>query len=262
MRGLFQWLLLVVVLAGGCSGSVPAESSATVATSQPAPRAEATHLVSYSGGARPDQPLPMVILIHGYGGTPDKMLQSFGVIDTPARIVSLRGQANQRRGYFWFPVNVDDPDVPALAVDLRRVGGNLSREIQDLKRQYPTQGLPIVLGFSQGAMIAMELGLTVPHELGAAIVVAGYYPPQLFPASPSEANGTHLYALHGTADDVLPIEHMREAIAHLRRTKYTIDYREVEGMGHAVDGPSLRALLKVLRREAARQTELGQAGHP
>ena len=253
MRSLLHIVALVSFFGGACSFVSPAEPPAEPVLSTNGAQQE-RHLVEYSNSARPEQRLPMLVLVHGYGGTPDKMLASFGTINVPTRIVSLRGKSNHRRGFYWFPVDVENPDVPQLATDLRRVGEDVATELAALTARYPTKGQPVVLGFSQGAMIALELGLQHPERLATAVVVAGYYPPQLFPKKEAhQPRAAEIFAIHGTVDDVLPIGHMREAVEAIRQSSIDVDYREYEGMGHGVEGLAHRQVMRLLERELREQ---------
>lgn len=261
MRAPWFAYFLIAVVGFGCADRTPeaAESQAVQAdTKDQAIR----HRVDYSAGAESHQRLPMLVLIHGFGGTPDKMYQSFGSVDVPARVVSLRGKSGKRRGFFWFPVDVENPDIPGLSRDLLSTGQHVAEELRSLTTRFPTHGLPVVLGFSQGAMIALELGVHHSDNIGASVIVAGYYPPPLYSGESFSPSTKPLVAIHGTADEVLPIEHMRTALQVLALSDVKIEFHEYEGMKHSVDSEAHRFAMGVLNNELRRQSQSGQSGHP
>jgi phospholipase/carboxylesterase len=79
--------------------------------------------------------------------------------------------------------------------------------VRENDRGIPTSKI-FLAGFSQGGAMTYTAGLTHPGKLAGLIVLSGYVPStSLIDASFSEANrDTPIFAAHGTADDVLPIQ--------------------------------------------------------
>jgi phospholipase/carboxylesterase len=135
-----------------------------------------------------------------------------------------------------------------LAKDLKTTAGDIAKQLDELSIRFPTKGKPVVVGFSQGAMIALELALWHPEVLGGGLVLSGYYPEQLYPTERSPESRPPLFSIHGTADEVLPIVHMRTIIAHANQLGYGIEHREYEGMAHGLDGQAHRQAMMLMER--------------
>jgi predicted esterase len=83
----------------------------------------------------------------------------------------------------------------------------LAATLVTLRAQWPTLGLPVVLGYGAGANVALALAARSPASVGGVVAIAGSLPEQAVPAAaPVARPGTPLrvYVLHGTRDDVVP----------------------------------------------------------
>jgi phospholipase/carboxylesterase len=259
MNSPLRSLFLVMLLVCGCSfpkavptEEVPPESLAPVAQKTK----ELDYLVALTGDVSAEAAAPMLVLIHGYGGTPEKMLKSFENLPGPARVVSLRGDPTPRRGFVWFPVRVQDPDIERLASGLTHAGARIAKQLEVLVERYPTLGRPVIAGFSQGGMLAVELGLKHPERVGASIVLSGYYPPLSYPTEGPGEWSPPFFSVHGTADPVLPIAAMREAIAAIEGRGYNVKHWEYEGMEHGLSAAAHGQAMGVMSQQLAVQSAL------
>jgi len=252
-------LLIGVLLGTACSKQQPDSAEPHVhqaATPEVSGPTELDYVLSVTGKGGEQSSLPMLVLIHGYGGTPEKMLQSFGAISHTARVVSLRGDPAPRRGFLWFPIRVRDPDIDRLAAGLEASGTRIASQIELLRSRYPTLGKPVVAGFSQGGMIAVELGLRHPNTVGAAVILSGYYPPQSFPATGPSPSAPPLFAIHGTADSVLPVDDMRSLIMHVNSLGYGLKHWEYEGMEHGLNNDAHSRAMALIQEQLQVQSGL------
>lgn len=118
--------LLCVVLA--CAA--PAAAQATPAAPAPA-RQTATigpyrYLTFVTGGARPDDRLPMIIGLHYSSATPERVASDFDAIGVPARIVLPQGRYPRRDGFSWFSSTYANLDAAAQRAETFRVTDELS----------------------------------------------------------------------------------------------------------------------------------------
>jgi dipeptidyl aminopeptidase/acylaminoacyl peptidase len=65
-----------------------------------------------------------------------------------------------------------------------------------------------------------------------------------------------MLAIHGTADDVLPVEGMRTAIAHVNALGYGIKHWEYEGMQHGLAEEAHRRAMELMQGELDAQSAL------
>ncbi|MFL5254698.1 MAG: alpha/beta hydrolase [Rhodopila sp.] len=113
----------------------------------------------------------------------------------------------------------------------------------ELARQELPADAYAIMGFSQGAMIALFTGLRRPTPPRAILAFSG-----ALIASDKLAeemtNHTRVLLVHGEADDVVPVERSREAEAALQAAGVPVDAHYVPRLGHGIDdsGISLGAL--------------------
>jgi phospholipase/carboxylesterase len=208
------------------------------------------------GGAGPEDPLPMLVAIHGLGDHPDNFVHLFDGFADPVRVILPRGlDAEPEGGWSWFPLRARDPDVDALSAGIRHAADRIAEGIDELSRSRPTLGKPVVTGFSQGGMLTFALAVHHPELVGHAVVVGGWLPPPLLPSAPAEgkAFGHHrrpswngppmtasasayppIVALHGTADAAVPLAPTELAVQALAEQGITAELHTYEGVGHMI----------------------------
>lgn len=205
------------------------------------------------GDADFDDPLPLVVLLHGRGDRPRIPGGPFAGVDTPMRLVMPRGPLRLGAGYAWVPVSVTHRRPDALASALRERTEHLAALIQTLSATLPTLGRPVVAGFSQGGLLAFSLALHRPDVVGRAFPIAGWVPPALMPASSVAPElRVPIRSAHGTEDPIIPIGPTREVVAMLRALEWEVELVEFDGVGHAVS-PEMNALFEAWLEEALRE---------
>lgn len=164
-----------------------------------------------------DRPAPLVLVLHGAGGSATRGLALLRDLADDAGLVLLAPASRQRTwdvvlGGFGPDVALVDAALDATfqrcAVDRRRLA---------------------VSGFSDGASYALSLGLA-NGDLFTHVVA---FSPG-FVASGRRVGRPRCYVSHGTRDAVLPIDRCsRRIVPMLQRTGYAVRYREFDGP-HAV----------------------------
>jgi phospholipase/carboxylesterase len=204
------------------------------------------------GNAGPEDPLPMIVAIHGLGDHPDNFRHLLDEFHEPVRLILPRGlDAVPEGGFSWFPLRARDPDVEALSLGIRQAADRIAEGIRALSSSRPTLGKSIVTGFSQGGMLTFTLAVHHPDVVGHAVVVGGWLPPPLLPAvPPRKASGAEgepsrppIVALHGTADAAVPFPPTQQAIEALVERGIAVELLPYEGAGHMISELMLRDLL-------------------
>jgi phospholipase/carboxylesterase len=187
------------------------------------------------GGAGEDEPLPLVVAIHGLGDDPRNFGRLFDGFDTPARLLLPRGlDATEGGGWSWFPIRARDPDVEALARGIDRAGDLLAGAIVEAAAARPTLGKPIVTGFSQGGMISFAIAVDHPEIVAAALPMGGFLPGPLVPTDAGNKDYPPIDAYHGTDDRAVAYTLVQDTVASLGRIGVKVELHSYEGVGHAV----------------------------
>jgi phospholipase/carboxylesterase len=247
-------LLSVLVLAGcgAASGTVlPAERAARVVTPPalevvPLPYdAPGVHIepgelegLAYAevvlGDVEAEDALPLVVALHGFGDAPRFPAGPVLRTGLPMRLVLPRGPLPAGSGAAWSTHRVREGNDAALTADLELAADRVARLTDALARSRPTAGSPVVMGFSQGAMVAWFASQRHPGTFGVALVGAGWLPPAM---RDGLVCGTPLRAVHGLGDAVVPVEPARAAVLALAARGCITEWVEVSGVGHEVVPP-------------------------
>ncbi|MFL5578571.1 MAG: alpha/beta hydrolase [Gemmatimonadaceae bacterium] len=187
-------------------------------------------------GYRADSPAPLVLLLHGAGGSARGGLAPLLPFADDAGLVLL---APDSRGTTWdFLRGAYGPDVAFID---RALAWTFARLAVDPARL-------AIGGFSDGASYALSLGLT-NGDLFARVVA--FSPCVLAPTA--YRGRPRVFVSHGTSDEVLPIDACSRAIVPaLRRTGYDVTYREFDGP-HTVPAEIARAAVDWLASDGARR---------
>ncbi len=190
--------------------------------------------------AAPSARPPVLVLLHGVGADELDLLPVADAIDPRLLVVSLRAPYEaEPMGYAWYALDwrttpptprVDQAEASRAAL-VAFLPGLAARAGGDPERLF-------LFGFSQGAAMALAVALTRPDLVRGAVIHSARALPFLFGpegrAAPSALARLDALVLHGTEDDVIPVEsgrEVRDLLAPLLGDRLT--YREHEA-GHFV----------------------------
>jgi phospholipase/carboxylesterase len=165
----------------------------------------------------PDTPLPLLVLLHGAGGSGAGILRRLGSAADAAGVAVL---APDSRDHTWDAIRGGfGPDVRFLSRALDRVCESVSVDPARIA----------IGGFSDGATYALSVGL-INGDLFRRILAfsPGFMVGDRLQGTPK------IFVSHGTADRVLPIDRCsRVLVPALKQRGYDVIYREFDG-GHEV----------------------------
>ena len=196
----------------------------------------------------PDDPMPLVVVLHGRGGKPTVPAQSFRD-QLPLRFFIPQAPDKMGNGYTWLATYTQSGQTQLLTRSLSARVDQLAPAIFAFQKLRPTLGKPIVTGFSQGGILSYALATRYPQRFAAAFPLAGWLPPALYPPRYPKQKFPYIYAQHPTDDKVIPVDKARATVKALRARGLYVDFRESPG-GHkvtpAMDEEVLRATRKYL----------------
>jgi phospholipase/carboxylesterase len=197
-----------------------------------------------SGAAR-----QLVVFLHGYGADGNDLIdigRAWQGLMPQAAFVSPHapepcGQA--AAGRQWFPLTFRDPNERWTGVN--KAAPVLERFLDaELKRRnLPPSALALV-GFSQGTMMALHVGL---RRVVAPVAIVGY---SGLLAVPPDANAEKFAAevtsrppvllVHGDQDDLIPAQALFHAASGLASLGVPVEWHLSAGIGHGIDQEGLR----------------------
>lgn len=100
----------------------------------------------------------------------------------------------------------------------------------------------IIMGFSQGGVMSLEAGINYKGKVAAIISMSGYMPDPWDTLTKAQVPlDTPILLVHGTGDEVVPVEGSRKAVKALKDAGYNPILREFP-MGHQITEESLGAV--------------------
>jgi predicted esterase len=181
----------------------------------------------------------VAILIHGRGASAHDILslsQAFSAGD-------VAYLAPQAQGHTWYPYSFLTPmqqNQPFLDSALRRIGD----VIADVERQGTPRDRVALMGFSQGACLALEFAARHARRYAAVVAFSGGLigPPGTPRDYEGTMAGTPVFLGCSDVDAHIPVERVRESADVFRRLGGTVDERIYPRMGHTINPDELQAV--------------------
>lgn len=206
-------------------------------------------------GAPPKQ---IVLLLHGFGSSGADMISlAPHWQDALPDALFLAPHAPQRcemmaAGYQWWGLSGFAPS--ALAAGAASAAPAINAFIDRKLTQYglTEAGLALV-GFSQGTMMALHIGLRRPRAVASVVGYSGMLTGTAelahkdFPKPP-------VLLVHGTADPVVPIAALHKAENELNHLRVQVTTHISHGVAHSVDPVGLRLGRDFVAKEFARSS--------
>jgi phospholipase/carboxylesterase len=202
----------------------------------------------------------LVVFLHGYGADGNDLIEIGraweGLLPNAAFVAphAPRPCGQAPMGREWFPLTFRNPDE-------RWDGVNAAAPVLDAfldaelgRQKVPPSALALV-GFSQGTMMALHVGL---RRTTAPAAIVGYsgmlvlkgdkdidgYRPEIRARPP-------VLMIHGDADEVIPTDALFHSTDALAKLDVPVEWHLSAGIGHGIDGEGLRHGGQFLARRLA-----------
>jgi predicted esterase len=192
-----------------------------------------------TGGAPLAEAAGVLVLLHGRGGSAQDMLALAKDI-FPQEPGEGRGRfawfVPEAAGRQWYPYSLLEKlerNRPALNSAL----GLVKRVLAKAEAAGVAPERTVLLGFSQGAGVALEFAVRHPHRYGGIIALSGGLlgaegTPRDYEGS---LEGTPVFLGAGDIDPHLPRRRVTETAEVLERLGAVVTRRTYAGLGHAID---------------------------
>jgi len=158
-------------------------------------------------------------------------------------------------GHGWFPISMGrlpDPGGFAKGAAALRAFLDAALDFHPVDRRKL-----VLLGFSQGGVMAYDLALREPERFAGLVALSSWLPDALADSLPRQAALARLPTLvvHGTRDPMIPVDRGRASRDRLLALGVPTAYREYE-MEHEIRPEALRDLVEWLDERVLRPVRL------
>lgn len=183
----------------------------------------------------------LLVMLHGYGADAQDLMHLAHMLlaGREQQVAAISLQAPERLppphpGRQWFAL----PDLKPQTLD---AGVAKARPLvsEALKRLWSMSGVraeqTLLLGFSQGGMIALEVGLRMPQPLGQLVCLSGLLAGCERLAKEKAGQTPPVLMVHGEADGVVPFAAMQSSAQVLTALGVSVEAHGRPGLGHSID---------------------------
>jgi len=215
---------------------------------------------------------PAVVLLHGFGAPGDDLVSLYRVLETPpgTRFVfpeaplSLMGGLGDSRA--WWMIDVDAVERAIQSGEPRDMSADVpdglaearALVIEMLDALGPTLHVPegqlVLGGFSQGAMLALDVALHDPRPLAGVVLMSGtLLAAEEWVVRMPDRAGLPVLQSHGERDLLLPYSAAETLRDHLGEAGLHVEWVPHRG-GHEIPNPVVSALDTFLQRVLSKWT--------
>jgi phospholipase/carboxylesterase len=202
------------------------------------------YVLTVPSGKRDDAALPLVLVMHGRGADANDLANLAPMIDDGYRFV-FPNAANKFEpmpgysfGYSWFDGWPPEGDTIVQSRE------KLLALIDELVERYPTrEGKIVVAGFSQGGMMAIDVGFRTKQPVAGIICMSG----AIYEAGQPPLRKLPVLIVHGSEDDKIPLWAAQRTRMVLEEHAVPTEYHEFP-MGHHVTPESMAVVRSFLLR--------------
>jgi phospholipase/carboxylesterase len=207
-----------------------------------------------AAGGKPDS---LVVFLHGYGANGADLISlapywakllprtQFLAPDAPTPVPGAAG------GYQWFPITSLNP--AAMASGVKQAGPMVERF---LARECERYGLAMnrvaLVGFSQGTMLSLSVGLRQKEMAPGAIVGFSGVLADGADLKATKGKVPPVLLVHGSADDLIPVSALFTSAQGLCAAEIPVEWKISYGVGHGIAPDGMDRAGAFLKRFLAR----------
>lgn len=197
-------------------------------------------------GPKPESADGVIILLHGRGSSAGNMIALYEELD----VKGFGAIALPASGGTWYPNSFLAP-IETNQPNLDSALGVIEEVVLDLEsRGVPSERIAL-LGFSQGACLALEFVARHPRRYGAVIgLTGGLIGPEGTKRNyPGSLKGTPVFIGTSDPDPHVPLKRVEESGVVLEKMGAKVEIRRYAGMAHTINEDEIevcRALLMTI----------------
>ncbi len=194
-------------------------------------------------------PFPTVLALHGWGASAHDLIGLAPLLYRGgALVICPEGPVTvpvgpDMDGHGWFPLSGGGPPDPLVFE--KALTALCEFTDQALERYGADRKKVVLLGFSQGGVMAYQLFLRSSELFAGMVALSSWLPAHVLDEVPETKLDRPVLVMHGTRDPMISVERARDSRKLLLDRGVPLTYREYE-MGHEIAPEALRDLVEWL----------------
>ena len=208
------------------------------------PDLDGPRLAPRSGRAR-----QLVVFLHGYGADGNDLIEigrAWQALLPDSAFVAPHAPhpcAQAPMGREWFPLTFRDPQERWNGCLAAAPGLNAFLDAELARHALPGAALALV-GFSQGTMLSLHVGLRRRERPAALVGYSGFVvlPEDKGPEAVKDEITARppVLLVHGDQDDLIPVQGLFQSAEILAALDIPVEWHISQGVGHGIDQEGLR----------------------
>ncbi|MGN7661651.1 MAG: alpha/beta hydrolase [Anaplasma sp.] len=196
----------------------------------------------------------LVVMLHGRGGSGDNMMVVASQMskDLPGtQFIAPHAYRGYGSGYAWFSDSVRDMEERTALIEIMESVEIVNKFIDAQLEKFGMGDDKLSLvGFSQGAMLSIYIGLCRKKRCASVVAYSGavLFPNALAIKVRSKPN---VFLAHGTSDDVVPFHYFNEGVSFLNTHSVPMVGHKMEGVNHTISSEGLALGIKFIKEHFA-----------
>ena len=181
---------------------------------------------------------PLLLLLHGYGSNEEDLFSFASELPEEYFVVSARAPFDMMYGsYAWYAINFDADENKFSDIRQAQTSRDIiANFIDELIAEYPIDQENVTLiGFSQGCILSLAVGLSYPEKVKRVVGMSGYFNEEiaLTDYAKNDFSNLNIFCSHGTVDQVVPVDWARKSEPKLKALGIAVTYKEYP-IGHGI----------------------------
>lgn len=178
---------------------------------------------------------PLLVLLHGVGGKEEDLFMLSDQLDERLVVISVQAPyAQSPTSYAWYRISPFAGDRSINAEDAEHSRQVMIKFIQEAVVAYEIDPAQVyLLGYDQGATIALSITLTEPGLIAGLVAISGQILPDVrhMVTNLAGLKGKPAFLLYGLHDQVVTVQTGRQTRDLLSQMMVDVSYREYP-LGH------------------------------
>lgn len=185
-----------------------------------------------TGGASLDDDVPVVVALHGRGGSAAALAAVVQSMPERFRFLLPSAPTELGNGRAWWLPSTATATADEIAEAMVPAAEQLVPMLIAAEATYGRR--PQLFGHSQGAMLALLIAAQHGTLVSHVVPVSGWLPPPLYPQPPQYQTVYYprVSGVHGEVDAVVPLDYAVDALTAFEFAGAEVDFYAETGLGH------------------------------